>query len=586
MHIAHGADTADQKAIVARVLEEQDLDERRYPPRAVLAHIHKHKQEGRGPDEAASRSYVDDAAIAIFRAYEQRLRAANAVDFEDIILLVAKILETTDEGDRIRRRYDYVLVDEFQDTNRVQYQFLEDLVRDHHNLCVVGDDDQSIYRWRGADVRNIRGFRKGLPRGHGGQARAELPVEQAHRGRARASQARRDRGSGVPCMEGAAPGLRITLAMNLRRLLALSALASLTLAALLPGCSGKSSQGATPAGIYCSATVGPSTVCFGYSNLTSEQQSAVTQACTGSLGGTIDSSCPAGQVGCCTITAGYTTTECYYAGDAATLKAGCSGTWSTTGNGSSSGSGSSGSGSGGTASSSSGGSSGSSGSGSGGSGTCASNQVVCPKGCADIETDLNNCGSCGYVCATGPQGSTTTCQGGVCAAPCPSAEPTICGGDSSQGYCANTASDMTNCGTCGNTCQAPPSGGTEACTNGKCAFTCPAGETNCNGACVTLTSDTHCGSCNNSCSAGSACTNGVCKPLVTCPTGEVYCVTQAYCTNLQTDEYDCGACGVQCASPDVCSDGKCGCPVACSDGEATPDYCCPSGYICNGGACE
>jgi DNA helicase-2/ATP-dependent DNA helicase PcrA len=153
-------DAADQKAIVARVLKDMDLDERRYPPRAVLSHIHKHKQEGRGPDEAASHSYVDDVALKIFRAYEQRLRAANAVDFEDLILLVAKLLEGTEEGDRIRRRYDYVLVDEFQDTNRTQYQFLKSLVRDHHNICVVGDDDQSIYRWRGADVRNIRGFRK------------------------------------------------------------------------------------------------------------------------------------------------------------------------------------------------------------------------------------------------------------------------------------------------------------------------------------------------------------------------------------------------------------------------------------------
>jgi DNA helicase-2/ATP-dependent DNA helicase PcrA len=156
-------DASDQKAVVARALKDLDLDERRFPPRAVLAHIHKHKQEGRGPDEAASHSYVDDIALRIFRTYEERLRAANAVDFEDLILLVARLLEKTEEGDRIRRRYDHVLVDEFQDTNAIQYRFLRDLVRDHHNLCVVGDDDQSIYRWRGADVRNIRGFRRDYP---------------------------------------------------------------------------------------------------------------------------------------------------------------------------------------------------------------------------------------------------------------------------------------------------------------------------------------------------------------------------------------------------------------------------------------
>jgi DNA helicase-2/ATP-dependent DNA helicase PcrA len=156
-------DAADQKAVVARALKEHDLDERRYPPRAVLAHIHKHKQEGRGPDEAAAHSYIDDVALRLFRTYEERLRAANAVDFEDLILLVARLLERHPEGDKIRRRFDYVLVDEFQDTNATQYRFLRDLARDHRNLCVVGDDDQSIYRWRGADVRNIRGFRRDYP---------------------------------------------------------------------------------------------------------------------------------------------------------------------------------------------------------------------------------------------------------------------------------------------------------------------------------------------------------------------------------------------------------------------------------------
>jgi DNA helicase-2/ATP-dependent DNA helicase PcrA len=159
-------DAADQKAVVSRALKELDLDEKRYPARAVLAHIHKHKQEGRGPDEAAAHSYVDDVALRLYRTYEERLRAANAVDFEDLILLVARILsdtKDTTEGDKIRRRYDYVLVDEFQDTNATQYRFLRELVRDHRNLCVVGDDDQSIYRWRGADVRNIRYFRRDYP---------------------------------------------------------------------------------------------------------------------------------------------------------------------------------------------------------------------------------------------------------------------------------------------------------------------------------------------------------------------------------------------------------------------------------------
>lgn len=156
-------DANDQKAVVTRALKDLDLDERRYPPRAVLGHILKHKQEGRGPDEAAAESYIDDVALRLFRVYEERLRAANAVDFEDLILLVARLLDRAGEGDRIRARFDYALVDEFQDTNATQYRFLRQLVRDHRNLCVVGDDDQSIYRWRGADVRNIRGFRRDYP---------------------------------------------------------------------------------------------------------------------------------------------------------------------------------------------------------------------------------------------------------------------------------------------------------------------------------------------------------------------------------------------------------------------------------------
>jgi DNA helicase-2/ATP-dependent DNA helicase PcrA len=165
-------DAGDQRAVVSRVLKELDLDDRRYPARAVLAHIHKHKQEGRGPDEAAATSYIDQVAIRIFRGYEARLRAANAVDFEDLILNVTRLLEgrgdgiaeeIRHEGDRIRRRFDHVLVDEFQDTNATQYRLVRELTRDHGNLCVVGDDDQSIYAWRGADVRNILGFRRDYP---------------------------------------------------------------------------------------------------------------------------------------------------------------------------------------------------------------------------------------------------------------------------------------------------------------------------------------------------------------------------------------------------------------------------------------
>jgi DNA helicase-2/ATP-dependent DNA helicase PcrA len=153
-------DTADQKQIVSRVLDELRLDDRRYKPMQVLHQILAQKQEGRGPGDMRTKGYFDDAVANVYAKYNQYLRAANAVDFEDLLSLVVEILENTElpASREIERRFDFVLVDEFQDTNQMQYRFLKALAREHKNLCVVGDDDQSIYRWRGADVRNIRGF--------------------------------------------------------------------------------------------------------------------------------------------------------------------------------------------------------------------------------------------------------------------------------------------------------------------------------------------------------------------------------------------------------------------------------------------
>src|SRR5262249_20740529 len=131
----------------------------------VLSRIHREKQEGHGPDDLDLGSYADDMFTRIYDRYEKSLRGAAAVDFEDLIGLTVKLLEDSlsPEGDAIRHRFSHVLVDEFQDTNAMQYRLLKALVRDHRNLCVVGDDDQSIYRWRGADIRNIRGFRRDFP---------------------------------------------------------------------------------------------------------------------------------------------------------------------------------------------------------------------------------------------------------------------------------------------------------------------------------------------------------------------------------------------------------------------------------------
>ncbi len=170
-------DDGDQRAVMNRVLKELDLDDRRYPPRQVLARIHASKQEGRGPAEYVSEGYFDDAIRRCFEAYERHLKAASAVDFDDLLLAVLRIVEDPESlaGAELRRRFRYVLVDEFQDVNQVQYRLVRALSAEHENLCVVGDDDQSIYRWRGADVRIVRGFRRDFPRA------AVVKLEQNYR---------------------------------------------------------------------------------------------------------------------------------------------------------------------------------------------------------------------------------------------------------------------------------------------------------------------------------------------------------------------------------------------------------------------
>ena len=156
-------DAADQRSVVNRICKELKLDDKRYPPRMLLSVIHAHKQEGRGPDDMSVDGYVDEAAVRVFRAYEQHLRGANACDFDDLLLHVLRLVELPDPdlgdelafpppepdpareaGAAIRRSFRQVLVDEFQDTNGVQYRLVRALVRDHGNLCVVGADDQSI----------------------------------------------------------------------------------------------------------------------------------------------------------------------------------------------------------------------------------------------------------------------------------------------------------------------------------------------------------------------------------------------------------------------------------------------------------
>ena len=157
-------DQSDQKAMLTRVIRNMGLDERSYLPKTVLNRIHEKKREAVGPDDIEVDYRIDETFVDVYRAYEAQLKKANAVDFEDLIVHVMRVAESdTPAGRELRDRYQYVLVDEFQDTNAIQYRLVSALARQHRNLFVVGDDDQSIYSWRGADIRNIRGFQRDFP---------------------------------------------------------------------------------------------------------------------------------------------------------------------------------------------------------------------------------------------------------------------------------------------------------------------------------------------------------------------------------------------------------------------------------------
>jgi len=158
-------DDSDQKALVSRALKSLELDERVYSVKAVLGRISAHKREGKDPLEEPLTAGLDADVDALGREYQTLLTRANAVDFDDLLLKILRLVEDQQNpaGRELRRKFEHVLVDEFQDTNWVQYRIVRALSAESRNLCVVGDDDQSIYRWRGADVRIIRGFKHDFP---------------------------------------------------------------------------------------------------------------------------------------------------------------------------------------------------------------------------------------------------------------------------------------------------------------------------------------------------------------------------------------------------------------------------------------
>ncbi|MFW5713836.1 MAG: ATP-dependent helicase [Brevefilum sp.] len=154
-------DDDDQLSLVKRVIKEKRLNEKDYRPRGVHARISKAKNDLMGPEDYPVESYRDEVIKEIFKAYQEYLVASNALDFDDMLLYTAKLLESNQVvRDKYAQRFQHILVDEFQDTNLAQYYLLYHLACYHKNIFVVGDEDQSIYRWRGADYRNVQRFTK------------------------------------------------------------------------------------------------------------------------------------------------------------------------------------------------------------------------------------------------------------------------------------------------------------------------------------------------------------------------------------------------------------------------------------------
>ena len=157
-------DDDDQKRLLARVLTDLKVPERMFPVRQVLSAIDRAKNQGTTADAFQSGDYFDDVVGKAYRLYEERLQAANATDFGGLLLATLRLCASgTPAAEEIADRFDHVLVDEFQDTNSVQYRLVRLLARRKDSITVVGDEDQSIYRWRGADIRNILDFERDHP---------------------------------------------------------------------------------------------------------------------------------------------------------------------------------------------------------------------------------------------------------------------------------------------------------------------------------------------------------------------------------------------------------------------------------------
>jgi DNA helicase-2/ATP-dependent DNA helicase PcrA len=163
-------DSDDQIRLLKQVMEAAGLDAKRWVPNAMMAVIQRWKDRGLPPARigtADDSDFADGRAKAVYQAYQDRLKTLNAADFGDLLMHMTELLRTNEEVlAQYHRQFRYILVDEYQDTNTVQYLWLRLLAQQSRNICCVGDDDQSIYSWRGAEVENILRFEKDFPGAH------------------------------------------------------------------------------------------------------------------------------------------------------------------------------------------------------------------------------------------------------------------------------------------------------------------------------------------------------------------------------------------------------------------------------------
>ncbi|MBM6838098.1 UvrD-helicase domain-containing protein, partial [Clostridium saudiense] len=160
-------DTSDQKVLLKECIKALQINDKEITEQEIMGKIGRAKDNMQSPDSyyrEHESNYREKKIAEVYKMYQKRLKENNALDFDDLIMKTVELFKKDPETlEFYQRKFQYIMVDEYQDTNGVQYEFVRLLAEKHRNICVVGDDDQCIYQWRGADIRNILGFEKDYP---------------------------------------------------------------------------------------------------------------------------------------------------------------------------------------------------------------------------------------------------------------------------------------------------------------------------------------------------------------------------------------------------------------------------------------